>query len=103
MVKIDEHSYFYATNGAVLKNLKDMVHFLNKSDEETFFSHVNVEKNDLASWARNVLKEKRLANKMEKTINRDDMAVLVEERVESGNDDGVDKKSVISKLIEAIS
>ena len=99
---IDEHSYFYAANGAVLKGLADLHSFLNNCDEETFFNHVNDEKNDLANWARDVLKERRLSRKMFKTIDRDEMAVLVGERLESMEEPGVDKKSVISKLVEAI-
>ncbi|MCH7850417.1 MAG: hypothetical protein IH845_02130 [Nanoarchaeota archaeon] len=102
-MKIESSAYFYATNGEVLKNLEDLLSFLNNVDEETFFNHVNSEKNDLANWTRDILNEKRLSNKMFKTINRDEMAVYIEERLEKSGEGGVDKKSVISKLVEAIS
>tara|TARA_Y100000310_G_scaffold305506_1_gene345718 strand:- start:681 stop:989 length:309 start_codon:yes stop_codon:yes gene_type:complete len=101
-MEIDEHSYFYAGNGNVLKNLDDLLKFLNSVNEETFFEHVNSDKNDLANWVRDVLKEKRLSNKLSKTRNRDDMAVFVEERLDAINDVAPDRKSVISKLVEAI-
>ena len=101
-MKIESGSYFYATNGSILKSLEDMHLFLENTDEETFFNHVNKDKNDLANWARDVLKEKRLSKKMFKTIDRDEMTVFVGEKVESSKDHEVDKKSVISKLMKAI-
>jgi hypothetical protein len=99
---IDEGSYFYVSDGTILKNARDMLNFLNKCSDEIFSSHVNLDKNDLANWARDVLKEKRLAKKMMRVTSRGELIGLVEERLTSSNVNSVDKKSVISKLVEAI-
>ncbi len=67
MIQADENSSFWINNGPILKNIKDLADALKNMSEESFAYHVNLEKNDFAAWAENVLKDETLARNLAKS------------------------------------
>jgi hypothetical protein len=99
-----EH-YFYVSNGAVLKNLVELVSELRSMDSNTFTHHVNSDKNDFSNWIRDVFNDKNLANNIEKVKSKEEMALLIEKKIEvSDKKSGKrSKKEIISSIKENIS
>jgi len=62
--EVNPEQYFRVKDGRIVKSLKDLVDVLNQIDDETFYHHVNVEKNDFANWVRDVLQDLYLANQL---------------------------------------
>ena len=67
LINAEDKSCFWINNGPVLKNLKDLKESLLVMSKETFSYHANKEKNDFASWIKEVLKDNTLATKLAKT------------------------------------
>jgi len=99
---ISENQYFYASNGAVLKNKYELLNFLRIVDEGTFHNHSNGEKNDFSMWVGEILNEKKLAKKIGQTTNVDDMIGYLEDTIKKKESGKMSKKSIISRLVEAI-
>jgi len=99
---ISRHEYFYASNGAVLKNKDDLLKFFKSIDEKTFHSHVNSEKNDFANWTTHVLKNETLGKKLKKLHSSTEMIAAMEEVHKRKERRRTDKKSIIQQLIGAI-
>ncbi|MBU2612598.1 MAG: hypothetical protein KKB62_02655 [Nanoarchaeota archaeon] len=107
MEEIKEPSeYFYARNGAVLKNLGELLEVLRTIDNDTFEHHFNENKNDFANWTENALKEPKIAKKMYAAKARDELYGIVEKalkmKVEKKGEKAIPKKTIISKIKEAI-
>jgi len=62
-----------------IENQIDLLNELKKMDDETFTTYVNKDKNDFYNWAKYVLKDKKLANKL-KGKNRTEMIEAIEEQ-----------------------
>lgn len=62
--------YFYVNDGAVLKNLNDMLECIRNINTETFSHHVTLEKNDFSNWTRDILKDLVLAKQLLKAKTR---------------------------------
>ncbi len=65
--------YFYINNGPTLKNLYDLEYYLGTMTNDQFNYHTADDKNDFASWVRNVIKEEKLAVELENTRDRKEM------------------------------
>lgn len=72
---------FWANNGAVIKNLYELHNSLETMDEATFNHHVNEGRNDFYNWVRDVIHDKKLANRLAKLKTRAEIAKSVKERV----------------------
>lgn len=68
---------FYVCNGAVLNNIEQMLHELEKMDEGAFKHHVNEDKNDFANWLKDVFKEAELAEKIRKVMNKHHIVEII--------------------------
>jgi hypothetical protein len=107
MEEIKEPSeYFYARNGAVLKNLGELLEVLRTIDNDTFEHHFNENKNDFANWTENALKEPKTAKKMYETRTKEELYKVVEKaikaKIEKKGKKVIPKKTIISKIKEAI-
>ena len=69
---------FFASNGLVIKNLYDLASAFESMDEYTFSQHVNEQKNDFASWTREVLGQHQLASQLNesKTLHQHHVETL---------------------------
>ena len=52
---------FYLCNGAILKNLDDMLNALQNIDDEVYEYHANNEKNDFCNWIKDIVGDAELA------------------------------------------
>ena len=101
MVIKNSNEYFYVCNGVVLKSLNELLDFLKNVDDDTFFYHVDHQKNDFANWVLNVLKKKTLAKKLFEVHTRSEMIQLIESKKKSRTTKK-NKKDIISRIKEAI-
>lgn len=53
---------FYASDGKVVKNLKDLVKAIDQMTDDVFNYHANKEKNDFSNWIRDVMQYHDLAH-----------------------------------------
>ena len=70
MKKIKPEQYFYTTDGKVIKSLEELPSALEQMHNGAFYFHVNVVKNDFASWVKHVFNKKALANKIQEAGTR---------------------------------
>jgi hypothetical protein len=96
--------YFYVSNGSVLRNLTELIAELRSMDANAFSYHVNQDKNDFSNWIRDVFNDKALAKKVEKVQSKEEMARMVEKKIEVPKKNGKrSKKEIISSIKENIS
>jgi hypothetical protein len=76
---VDPENCFWINNGPIIKNVFELEGALRTIDEATFFHHVNKEKNDIASWVRDVIGNHALADKLGKTSSRTEMVDIIRE------------------------
>jgi alpha-amylase len=72
---------FFANNGGVFRNLKDLSHGLNKMSDSTFSFHANESKNDFAAWSKDVIGDRILAMEMKNAKTRKDAKKAVKFRL----------------------
>ncbi len=75
--KLPMEQYFFLSNGHVFKNLLDLVENIEFMDEDIFKCHVNENKNDFANWIRDVMQENELAEKLQKTKDKNETQMLL--------------------------
>jgi hypothetical protein len=69
--------YFILATGVPLKNLKELCNALENMNDWVFNHHVNDYRNDFASWAREVLGEKELAEEINTIKNPREMEIKI--------------------------
>ena len=72
---------FRCHDGLILQSMKQVGSALNSMTDETYVFHANTEKNDFANWARDIIKDERLAKDLQKAPNRAQAAKLVASRM----------------------
>src|SRR3989338_3962607 len=75
----DSTSYFFVSDGTVLKNKGHLKSFLSTCSHATFSNHVNNEKNDFFNWVRDVFLDKELAERIKKKNDSKEMLYAIEE------------------------
>jgi hypothetical protein len=63
---------FWCTDGTILRNISEVLHFVENTQDHLFQYHVNEDnnKNDFADWIREVFHEDELANDLEGVMDR---------------------------------
>jgi hypothetical protein len=74
-----EGQEFILKNGKPLKNLRELTEMLEHIDTETFFHHVNAERNDFANWVRHSLKDEKLADELKDAKSRKEILRILKE------------------------
>ena len=72
---------FWVCNGSILRNIKDLKDSLSKMDKETFLNHVNKEKNDFATWVKEILEDETLSKKISKNKTVKTMIKTINDRL----------------------
>ena len=101
---MEESRYFYVNDGSVLKDLNDFAEKMKNISEDAFSHHVNTERNDFASWTREVLKDGILARSILKAKAPEEIVKSIEKRLaskEKMKNKKEDKKAFISEIKEA--
>lgn len=74
---------FWCCDGRVLKNLYELSQAFNEMTDETFNYHVNEDKNDFATWIKEIIGDKKLVADLVKARNRKVASRKVSERISS--------------------
>jgi len=74
--------YFILHNGTIIKNLFELSKALDHMPQDIFTHHVNPNKNDFANWIRDVIKDKKLAEKVESTIKNKEIQKFISKKIE---------------------
>lgn len=73
----DPEKHFYLHEGGSLSSLEELFTELQTMEDHVFSHHVNEERNDFATWVRDVMDERKLAKNIELTKNQDDLCRLL--------------------------
>jgi hypothetical protein len=73
LIRSPESQRFWVSNGSVLSDLNDLKKALEEMDDDTFYHHVNQDKNDFSLWVREVLKESKLSSAFKKIKTKKSM------------------------------
>ncbi len=63
---------FWVNNGPLLRNIYELRDELKSMRDETYSYHVNREKNDFSSWARDIIGDEKLARDLRKSRGREE-------------------------------
>ena len=74
---------FWLNNGPVLKNLEELSNALSQISKDAYGYHVNAEKNDFSKWVDDIIGDKKLANDLLSSRNKESAAKKVAARVSS--------------------
>ena len=74
---------FWVNNGPVLKNLEELSNALEGISDETYRHHANSERNDFSKWVGEVIGDKKLANELLTSKNRESASKKIKNRVSS--------------------
>lgn len=83
LINADDANLFWVNGNGSLRNLKELAESLKTMSEETFAYHVNVEKNDFASWVKEVLLDSKLATDLKKAKTQSAALKKVEARLKA--------------------
>ena len=74
---IDGNKHFWAANGTIIRSMFELAGALEGMDGYTFAQHVNEGKNDFGNWAKDVLQDQELAEKLYSSKDLGDHKTLV--------------------------
>ncbi len=79
----DPGKAFWATNGIVIRNMRDLLSTIDAMDEYAFRYHVNEDhnKNDFADWVRDVMGDEDLAMKLESVLDKKKYIQIIKKRL----------------------
>jgi len=78
---VPEEYIFWCHDGRVLRNLKELGDAMNTMADETYAFHANAERNDFANWVRDIIKDKRLRQDLQKAPGREQAAQIIASRI----------------------
>ncbi|MEM3500254.1 MAG: hypothetical protein QXS55_01830 [Candidatus Woesearchaeota archaeon] len=64
-------------NGRVVRSIEELKRELKYADSDTFNYHVNFERNDLADWIRDEIRDRNLAARLRKARNKEEMLKIL--------------------------
>jgi len=79
--EVSPEKYFWAANGAIIKNLQELEPAMENMGEEAFRTHVNEEKNDFSSWVKDVIGDVEFADQLSKTKDKTMTQLLIVKRI----------------------
>ena len=75
--RITPEQFFYLNDGSILTSKTELYFALSRMSDATFNHHVNLGKNDFASWILNVLEDKETSEKIKFAKSKDEMRRLI--------------------------
>ena len=78
---VPEDKVFWANDGRVLRNLKDLPAALVDMSNEAFKYHVNEDKNDFKNWILDVVRDEKLAKSIAKTKSKEVLLRKLDKRI----------------------
>jgi hypothetical protein len=97
--EISPDKYFWARDGTVIKNLRELYGALLRMDKGTFSHHANKERNDFYNWVKDVFNDKGLANSLLKAKTPRGAARCVKKKI--GGAGKLKKKIIKTRKIKS--
>lgn len=72
-----QEKYFILANGRPVKHVAELASILHEIEDRVFSHHVNPERNDFASWVKDVFKDVELAKKMLGVDNKHHLQLVI--------------------------
>ncbi|HEX55242.1 MAG: hypothetical protein DRO90_00135 [Candidatus Altiarchaeales archaeon] len=72
---------FWANNGWIIRNLRELPIALENMSDETFFYHCNKEKNDFYNWIKDVIGYEELAERIKNVKTKKSMMNRVKKAI----------------------
>lgn len=72
-----ETSYFMLCNGKPVKNIKELADVMEEIEDQVFNHHVTNDKNDFATWVKDIFKDIELAEKLAGVKDKKHMQLVV--------------------------
>ncbi|MBU0581208.1 MAG: hypothetical protein KKA19_08525 [Candidatus Margulisbacteria bacterium] len=72
---------FHMINGKMITKLSDLSNEIESSDEQTFYYHVNDQKNDFANWIKDVFNNSNLATKIDKARTKNELVSVLKSQI----------------------
>jgi hypothetical protein len=72
---------FWCNDGRIIKSMRELKESLEQMGDAIYVYHVNAEKNDFSTWAKDVLIDEKLARDLSRSANRSEAARCVAARV----------------------
>ncbi len=69
---------FWLCTGVTLKNIEELKKALKTMEDGVFNYHVNAEKNDFANWIKDIFKDIKLAERLQKVKSKEDYVKIIE-------------------------
>ena len=82
LAKAPEEYIFWCSDGCTFRDLRELAKGLTAISNETFFHHVNQERNDFSNWVRDVINDIELASALAQATSKDEAATCVTARLE---------------------
>jgi hypothetical protein len=80
---VPEQYVFWCHDGNVLHNMRELAEELTIMSAGDYAFHANTERNDFATWVKDIIKDETLAKNLRKAINQEQAASIVSSRIES--------------------
>ena len=74
---VHQDYHFRLANGSVLKNLRELDTSLDEMQDEVFSHHVNDQKHDFSNLVRDVIKDEKLAENLQKAKDKREVQITV--------------------------
>jgi len=71
-----EH-YFVLCTGQTIKNIKELADALESVEDSIFYHHVNSERNDFATWVKDIFEEEALANELMSVADKSNTRIII--------------------------
>lgn len=81
MGRLPEYKKFFTVHGKTSESLSELRLHISEMTDEEFNHHVNAEKNDFASWVRDILHEDALAERLESADSKEKAIELLDDAV----------------------
>jgi hypothetical protein len=72
---------FLCKDGRIIRTLEDLMKIVKDLSQKDFLHHVNKERNDFATWIRDVVGDFVLANRLKRVKGQSTMSKLIEKRI----------------------
>jgi hypothetical protein len=71
-----EH-YFILCNGQPVKNVKELADALERLEDDVFNHHVTFDRNDFATWIKDIFKDTKLAEDLAAVKDKNNMRIVL--------------------------
>ena len=82
LVRVSEEKMFWCNDGQTYADIRELARGLVAMSQETFYHHVNPDKNDFSNWVRDIINDIELADALLRAASKDAAANCVIARLE---------------------